>query len=155
LSSQAARVTIRENGSRKEAAMKTIVVGYDESEPAKRALERAAELATAFGAKVIVTSVARMVVGRGVGPVDPVDPPELHREELQHAAAFLAERGIEGEYDIALGEPADHIVDLAEKRGADLIVVGTREPGLIERMLGLSVSGSVQRKAHCDVLIVH
>ena len=135
--------------------MKQIVVGYDESEPAKRALARAAELASAFGAKVIVTSVAPAIHGRGLGPVDPVDPPELHREELQHAAAFLAEKGIEGEYDLALGDPAVHIVKLAGLRGADLIVVGTDEPNMIERMLGLSVSGAVQRKAHCDVLIVH
>lgn len=135
--------------------MKTIVVGYDETEPATRALERAAELAGAFGAKVVVTSVAPVLHGRGIGPVDPVDPPELHREELKHAAAFLTERGIEGEYDVSLGDPADHIVQLAEERSADLIVVGTRELGLIQRMLGLSVSGTVQRKAHCDVLIVH
>lgn len=137
--------------------MKTIVVGHNETEPAKRALERAAELADVFGAQLIVTSVARILVpsGRGIGPVDPVDPPELHREELEHAAAFLAKRGIKAEYEVALSDPADHIVRLAEKRRADLIVVGTREPGLIERMLGLSVSGAVQRKAHCDVLIVH
>ena len=136
--------------------MKTIVVGYDESDPSKRALERAAELAGTFGAKVIVTSVAPILVsGRGVGPVDPVDPPEEHRKELAHAAAFLAERGIEGEYDLALGHPADHIVELAERRDADLIVVGTREPNLVMRLLGLSVSGEVERKAHCDVLIVH
>ena len=52
--------------------MKTIVLGYDDSDPAKRALERTAKLATAFGAKVIVTSVAPMLVGRA-GPVDPAD----------------------------------------------------------------------------------
>ena len=34
--------------------MKTIVVGYDETEPSKRALDRAAELAQASGAKLIV-----------------------------------------------------------------------------------------------------
>lgn len=135
--------------------MKTIVVGYDETEPARRALARAAELAPVFGAKLVVTSVAPVIHGRGIGPVDPVDSPELHREELRRAAAFLEERGIRGDYDVALGDPADHIVRLAEERGADLIVVGTREPGLIERMLGLSVSGTVQRKAHCDVLVVH
>lgn len=135
--------------------MKTIVVGYDETEPAERALARAAELARAFGAKLVVTSVAPVIHGRGIGPVDPVDPPELHGEELRHARALLEERGIQSEYDVALGDPARHIVRLAEERGADLIVVGTREPGLIERMLGLSVSGAVQRKAHCDVLIVH
>jgi nucleotide-binding universal stress UspA family protein len=137
--------------------MKTIVVGYDESEPAQRGLEGAAELARAFGGKVIVTSVAPMLVPtpHGFGPIDPVDPPELHRKELERAAAFLAARGIPGDYELALGDPANEIVELAERREADLIVVGTREPGLLSHLLGLSVSGSVQRKAHCDVLIVH
>ena len=105
--------------------MKTILVGYDETEPAKRALARAAELAAAFEAKVIVTSVAQVLVGaaaaRGVGPIDPVDTPELHREELRHAAAFLEERDIQAEYTVALGDPAKVILDLAEdrQRGSD------------------------------------
>jgi nucleotide-binding universal stress UspA family protein len=135
--------------------MKTIVVGYDDSDPAKRALERAAELATALGAKVIVTSVAPMLVGRAGGPVDPADPPEEHKRELMRAASFLADRGIEADLDLGLADPASHIVELAEQRGADLIVVGTHEPGLLERLLGLSVSRKVERKSHCDVLIVH
>lgn len=139
--------------------MQTILVGYDESEPAKRALARAAELATAFDADVIVTSVAHVLVGaagaRGIGPIDPVDPPELHREELRHAAAFLGERGVRAEYIVALGDPVTEILDLAESRNADLIVVGNREASLLERLLDPSVSGAVQRKAHCDVLVVH
>jgi nucleotide-binding universal stress UspA family protein len=134
--------------------MDTIVVGYDASEPADRALERAADLAKAFSAKLVVTSVAPMIGGRS-GPVDPVDPPEEHQEELKHARHFLAERGLEAEYDLALASPANHIVHLAEERAADLIVVGTREPNLISRLLGLSVSDTVERKAHCDVLVVH
>jgi len=44
---------------------------------------------------------------------------------------------------------------VAEASDADLIVVGTREPGLIQRLLGQSVSEAVQRQARCDVLIVH
>jgi nucleotide-binding universal stress UspA family protein len=139
--------------------MKTIVVGYDESEPAKRALSRAAELALAFDARVIVTSVAPLLIGaaaaRGIGPLDPADPPELHREELGHAASFFEARGVHGEYTVALGDPATAILDLAETRDADLIVVGTREPGLLKRLIDPSVSGAVQRKAHCDVLVVH
>lgn len=132
--------------------MKTIIVGYDETEPAKRSLVQAAELAEAFGSKVIVTGVAPVIHGRGIGPSD---PPELHREELQHAKALLAEHGIDGEFDLALGDPADHIVSLAETRGAELVVVGARGLHLVERLLGLSVSEAVKRKAPCDVLIVH
>lgn len=139
--------------------MKTILVGYDESEAADRALARAAELALAFDATVIVTSVAQVLVGavaaHGVGPIDPADSPALHREELRHAAEFLSERGVRAEYTVALGDPATVILDLAESRKADLIIVGTREAGLLERLFDPSVSGAVQRRAHCDVLVVH
>ena len=93
--------------------------------------------------------------GHGIGPIDPADPPKLHEEQLEHARALLRERGVEVESQAALGDPAEMILDVAEARDADLIVVGSREVGLIRRLLGQSVSGAVQRKAHCDVLIVH
>jgi nucleotide-binding universal stress UspA family protein len=137
--------------------MKTIVVGYDETEPSKRALDRAVELAQAFGAKLIVTSVAPVLVsvGRGMGPIDPVDPPEQHLAELEHARAHLEGKGLDVELVPAVGEPAETIVQLAAERKADMIVVGTREPNVLERLLGTSVSQSVSRRASCDVLIVH
>ena len=137
--------------------MKTIVVGYDETEPAKRALERAADLAEKFGSKLIVTSVTPVLVGAistaGVIALD--DTAEAHDEELAHAKAFLRERHVEAEYVPAFGDPADTIVELADTHGADLIVVGTREPGILDRLLVGSVSQAVSRHAHCDVLIVH
>jgi nucleotide-binding universal stress UspA family protein len=137
--------------------VKTIVIGYDETEAAKRALERAADLAAAFGSKLIVTSVASVLVpaGRGMGGVDPTDPIDRHLEELAHAREYLSGRGLEADYRPAVGNPAEAIVAVAEEAAADLIVVGTREPNMLERLLGLSVSGSVSRHAHSDVLIVH
>ena len=137
--------------------MKTIVVGYDGSEAATRALERTGELATAFGSTVVVTSISPVMTGaaHGGGSTDPTGPPEEHSALLDKAHAALAARGVAADTQLGVGDPAEAIVQLADERNADLIVVGTREPGFFERLLGHSVSDSVQRHAHCDVLIVH
>jgi nucleotide-binding universal stress UspA family protein len=137
--------------------MKRILVAYDDTDPARRALERAAELAQAFDSEVIVASVAPLLVSspRAAGPVDPVDSPARHADELDTARALLSERGIAAQTVAATGDPAGAIVMIAEEREADLVVVGTREPGLVERIMRHSVSAEVARHVRRDLLIVH
>lgn len=137
--------------------MKTILVGYDGTEPSKKALARAAEIAKALGAAVHVTSVTPVLVGgpRSMGPYDPADPPAEHTKQLEEAKALLGEEGITATLDAAHGDPADAILDVADRVDADMIVLGSHERSLVEHALGMSVSGAVSRKAHRDVLIVH
>jgi nucleotide-binding universal stress UspA family protein len=137
--------------------MKTILVGYDGTDPSKAALRRAAEIAKAFGAAVHVTSVAPVLLGgpRSMGPYDPADPPSEHTKQLEEAKAILEGEGIAAELDPAHGDAADAILDVADRVQADMIVLGSHERSLIEHALGMSVSGTVSRKAHRDVLIVH
>jgi|SRR5579862_1883858 len=138
--------------------MKTIVVGYDDTEPSKRALERAADLAEKFGSQLVVTSVAPVMVPsgtHGTAGIDPTDTPAQHHAELEHAQTYLGGRSLTATLQPAIGDPADSIIAAAEQAGADLIVVGTREPSFLERLLGTSVSQAVSKHAHCDVLIVH
>ena len=136
--------------------MQTIVIGYDETESARRALDRAVQLAEAFDSKLIVTSVAPVeyYVTRSAGPIQPGEGIDEHRDQLATARERLGDTGIDVEFVPAVGQPADTIVEIAHDRGAVLIVVGTRDPGIVERLLGQSVSESVARHADCDVLIV-
>ena len=137
--------------------MKTILVGYDGTEQSRNALGRAAELAKVLGSKVVVTSVAPMLItaGRSMGPYDPADPPEAHESQLGEARTLLEAQGITPTLEEGHGDPADVILEIADKADADLIVLGSNGRSLLERALGMSVSGEVSRKAHRDVLIVH
>jgi len=138
---------------------KTIVVGIDDTDASNRALERAADLAQAPGAELVVTSAAAVLTGmaaaHGVGPWDPADPPDEHREELVHARDYLKGRNVTADFVLGAGEPSEAILEVAAEHDADPIVVGTREAGLLERLFSGSVSRAVSTKAHTDVLIVH
>jgi len=151
-----------------EPSLRTIVVGYDGTSPAELALARAAQLARLSGATVVVADVAApepLYETPGAFGLAPYYSYTRERgvrsdEALweQHRArvdAVLAESGVAHEFAGVIGQPVEEIVETADRHDADLIVVGTREPGLLERLLGGSVSQGVARRARCDVLIVH
>ncbi len=137
--------------------IKTIVVGYDETEPSRRALERAASLAKAFEAKLVVTSVAPVATSAGGFSVgaDPVEPAADHLAELAQARSYLEGEGLSADYVEAVGHEAESILAAARERSADMIVVGSRELNVLQRLLGQSVSDAISHGARCDVLIVH
>jgi nucleotide-binding universal stress UspA family protein len=140
--------------------MKKILLGYDDTESSRHALTRAVEFAQAFHAGLLVASVAPLLVtsGRGLGAVDPVSDEDEHQRQLRTARELIeALPGIpvQTDYVTAVGDPVETLVTLSDEHDVDLIVVGTREPSLIARFFGQSVSSSVARHAHRDVLIVH
>jgi nucleotide-binding universal stress UspA family protein len=110
-------------------------------------------------ARLIVSSVVRVLpsgaAAHGVGPFDPADPPQEHRQALERIREAIAGEDVEVEFDLSVGDAADTLIELAESRNANLIVVGTREPGFIDRLLNGSVSQAVAKHSRCDVLIVH
>jgi nucleotide-binding universal stress UspA family protein len=67
----------------------------------------------------------------------------------------LASRPVEAEYVVEVGDPVERLLDVADQRDADLIVVGSRERGFLERLLGHGVDEAVARRADRDVLLVH
>jgi nucleotide-binding universal stress UspA family protein len=133
--------------------MAIIVVGYDGSEPAKRALDRAAGMADA---QIVVVSAAQIEAhgSRGPGPI--VDPAEESERsaELDEAVEHLAGKGIVPRTVLGHGDAGAVIVEEAREAGADLVIVGTRGRGAVARTVLGSVSTKVVHDAQCDVLVV-
>jgi nucleotide-binding universal stress UspA family protein len=133
--------------------MKKILIAYDGSEPAQRALEQAAELATAMGGRVTVVSVVPARSGRVAS--DPWDDREVHTSALVEAKTLLAARGIEWDLREPAGDPAKTIVRIAQEDEFDTIVLGSRGQGRAARVLLGSTSEYVATHAKATVVIVH
>ena len=131
-----------------------IVVGFDGSSHARRALERAAALAEP-GTRVTVVAAAQLSVPVVHGaPLPGVEGLEERRAEVEEARRLLRRDGLEADVRAVVGAPADVLVEEARRLKADLIVVGARGLNGAERLVMGSVSSKVARTAPCSVLIV-
>ncbi len=115
-----------------------ILVGYDASETARRALDAAADLA-GYGSTLSVVSVADGAAADGM---------------LDDAREQLLSRHVTALYVSRAGDPASELIDVSEELESDLIVVGRRQQSALRRLVLGSVSARVVRQAPCDVLVV-
>lgn len=144
---------------------KAIVVGTDGSDTAATAVLRAIELAKPLGAKLhIVTAfqlqpISQDELDREVAKVPAemswvLNPPEAADRILNIASGTAREHGLEVETYARQGDPADALLDVAEERDADLIVVGNKGMTGAKRFLLGSVPNKVSHHAPCSVLII-
>jgi nucleotide-binding universal stress UspA family protein len=135
--------------------MRAIVVGFDGSPAATRALARAGELA-GDGGRVILVAASRRLESTGVvdEPILDGPSPEERDAVLDRGADALRERGIEPQIVAADGEPADALVQAARDADADIVVVGGTGSGFVARTLLGSTAENAVRRAPCDVLVV-
>jgi len=134
--------------------MHRILVGYDGSEPARKALEQACALAMQFGCPLCVLTGAadRLDLARGEAhPALEVEPGRAIAEEGAHRAREAGVADVEVRTSI---EAPDDALVLEASDGYDLLVVGHQGGRPIrERLLG-SVAKSVLDRAPCSVLVV-
>ena len=137
-----------------------ILVPLDFSRPSLEALESGLELAEAFGASVEVLHVVdTMRFAPLVGPpttLDAVRRSEVaaaHRR-LEKVRRKVGPRRFEVRFTLKVGAPHLHILDVARRSGADMIVMATHgRTGLPRLFLG-SVAEKVLRSATCPVLTI-
>jgi nucleotide-binding universal stress UspA family protein len=140
----------------------SIVVGTDGSDTATQAVRQAIELARAVGARIELVSAYEPVTDARLHETINV-PEDLHwminpREDveatLEQAASEIRAAGVEVEVFARQGDPADAILDVAEERCSDLIVVGNKGMTGAKRFLLGSVPNKVSHHAPCSVLII-
>ena len=142
----------------------TVLVGTDGSESSFRAVDRAANIARDAGATLLLVCAYRPMSAREVQDaqdalgsesykVSGSTPAEDVLRDAADRAKALGARDVQ--IQAVVGDPVDVLVDLAEERAADLLVVGNRGlNSLAGRLLG-SVPANISHRAACDVLIVH
>jgi len=130
-----------------------ILLAYDGTDQARRALDYVIELSSLVKAEIGVVSVVPVHAGR-IG-VDPWDDSKVHSEELIEARDRIKAAGITPSLYEPFGEIAEEIVNTARGGGYDHIVIGSRHVGLVERLLQGSVSNAVSLLTPVTVTIVH
>ena len=142
----------------------SIVVGTDGSDTATQAVRQAIELARAVGARIELVSAYEPVSDARLReesiqrvPQDlqwMINPREDVQATLEAAAAEIRAAGVEVDVFARQGDPADAILDVAEERGSDLIVLGNKGMTGAKRFLLGSVPNKVSHHAPCSVLII-
>lgn len=142
--------------------IKHVLVGIDGSEGARKAAETAKGLAQKFDAKVTFLFVLEPipVVSIGFAESFSLAHRQMQEEDLARMQTILDElaEGIPPERVekvIEYGPAADTICAQAKERDADLVVVGARGLGAMERILIGSVSSRVTHLCSRNVLVVH
>ncbi len=141
----------------------SIVVGTDGSDTATQAVRQAVDIAKALGATLELVSAyapvseqrlrsERRDVPEEVAWV--INPRQEVEASLTGAADIAREAGVTVNTHARQGDPSDAILDVAEEREADLVIVGNKGMTGAKRFLLGSVPNKVSHHAPCSVLIV-
>jgi nucleotide-binding universal stress UspA family protein len=143
---------------------KSILVGTDGSPTANFAVAEAVKLAQSLDAQLLLVSAYAPVSNvrqrneRHALPDDAqwmVGPREDVLGILEDAQAVAQREGLAAVETFAReGEAADAILDVAEERKADLIIVGNKGMTGAKRFLLGSVPDKISHHAPCSVLII-
>lgn len=138
-----------------------LLVAIDFSDPTDLILRVARRLAAGLGASVWIVHAAEPepdFVGYDAGPevVRGQVAKELRDEHrrLQDYAEQLREAGVETKAILAQGPTVNVLLEMADKQGADLIVVGSHGRGMVAEMLLGSVSQGLIRDGRYPVTVV-
>ncbi len=137
--------------------METILVAYDDSEPAKAARGWATKFAADHGARVVLTYVVSSAAEWELAAAQ-IDPdPIRHGFEKSLQGEWsepLRAAGVAFETRCLVGKPTEKIVECATAEGATLIVIGMTPKRTLSEVVSGSVARHVLHESHLPVVVV-
>ncbi len=139
--------------------IRSILVGFDGSEPSERALAFAEDLAGQYGARLLIVTVLQPFVGPAGEFVSPPATPtkeerQRAQQELERRATALRARGRTVEVQVEVGIPASTLLALGDRFEVSVIVAGRSGKGSIGRFILGSVTTSLLHKSTKPILVV-
>ena len=153
---------------------KRLLVPLDGSRLGSRALTYASEVAHHFGAEVVLIQVVKPAtpVATTTGMTPGIASPstaeltvqvalEEDKRNTAHAKRYLSgkvreirSRDIKASYQVVVGDPAQSIMDFAQKEHIDLVVMSTHGKSGLKRAIMGSVADAVIRESGKPVLVI-
>ena len=134
-----------------------ILLCYDGTAEGRRALRHGADVAITMKSKAYLLAICRNMISTAVP--EGVTPALVNCEEdtanalLNEGVAWLKDHGVPAEGQLVYGEPLVHIPEVANRIGADLIVVGYRYRARLARWWSEDEEVTLLHKISCSILV--
>jgi nucleotide-binding universal stress UspA family protein len=133
-----------------------ILVAIENSPADQAILAHVQQLATQFGSELHLVHVADGWVARNFDQLQLRESEEMKddRDYLERVAADLAARGLKVSTELALGDPADELIRLAQERNVDLLAMSTHGHRFLNDLLRGTTVNRVRHLVKIPILLV-
>jgi nucleotide-binding universal stress UspA family protein len=135
---------------------KHILIPLENSAADETILGHIKPLARMTGAKLLLVHVADGWVARNFDQLQLAESEEMKQDRayLENRKCQLSDEGFSCDAVLALGEPSDEIIKLAETHDVDLIAMGTHGHRFISDILYGATADKVRHAVNVPVLLV-
>lgn len=133
-----------------------IMIGFDCSQQAQKALEKTVELFKPMKPEIILVTVTEEP--RDASPESESVFQKWRSERhacMMDTSKIITGSGLNVDAILAVGDPREMLLKATEEKKPDILVIGKRGGGILKGMTLGSVSAYLVRYAKCPVLVVH
>lgn len=133
-----------------------IMICHDGSENAQKAMEQAIDIFKPYKPEVILVTVVEGAADASSVNEEIFEKQCAERHDfLKKTSGWIAEHGCDTDSIMAVGDARRMLLETAEQKNPDVLVIAKRGGGVIKEMVLGSVSAYLIRHAKCPVMVFH